>query len=134
MHHHYHRPELASTSASSNIPAISGDLAHLLQIILSVVSMAHTPSKPPTTPTCRHTSSSASSIPSPTCNTPSKLSQFLEYVETNLGIKNVRLRDETLQMLGFGPDILHLVEDGVLKDMGFTLGDVIRLKQNLQQW
>lgn len=37
-------------------------------------------------------------------------------------------------MLGFGPDILHLVEDGVLKDVGFTPGDVIRLKQNSQQW
>jgi hypothetical protein len=37
-------------------------------------------------------------------------------------------------MLGFGPDILHLVEDGVLKDVGFTPGNVIRLKQNLQQW
>ena len=37
-------------------------------------------------------------------------------------------------MLGFGPDILHLVDDGVLKDVGFTPGDVIRLKQNSQQW
>jgi hypothetical protein len=37
-------------------------------------------------------------------------------------------------MLGLGPDILHLVEDGVLKDVGFTPGDVIRLKQNSQRW
>ena len=37
-------------------------------------------------------------------------------------------------MLGFSPDILHLVDDGVLKNVGFTPGDVIRLKQNLQQW
>ena len=37
-------------------------------------------------------------------------------------------------MLGFGPDILHLVEDAVLKDVGFTPGDVIGLKQNSQQW
>jgi hypothetical protein len=37
-------------------------------------------------------------------------------------------------MLGFGPDILHLVDDGVLKNVGFTPGDVIRLKQNSQQW
>jgi hypothetical protein len=37
-------------------------------------------------------------------------------------------------MLGFGPDILHLVEDSVLRDVGFMPGDVIRLKQNSQQW
>jgi hypothetical protein len=37
-------------------------------------------------------------------------------------------------MLGFGPDILHLVEDAVLRDVGFTPGDVIRLKQSSQQW
>jgi hypothetical protein len=37
-------------------------------------------------------------------------------------------------MLGFGSDILHLVDDAVLKDVGFMPGDVIRLKQNLQQW
>jgi hypothetical protein len=37
-------------------------------------------------------------------------------------------------MQGFGPDILHLVDDGVLKDIGFTPGDVIRLKQNSQRW
>jgi hypothetical protein len=37
-------------------------------------------------------------------------------------------------MLGFGPDILHLVDDAVLKNVGFTPGDVIRLKQNSQQW
>jgi hypothetical protein len=37
-------------------------------------------------------------------------------------------------MLGFGPDILHLIKDGVLKDVRFMPGDVICLKQNLQQW
>lgn len=37
-------------------------------------------------------------------------------------------------MLRFGPDILHLVDDGVLKDIEFTFRDVICLKQNLQQW
>jgi hypothetical protein len=55
-------------------------------------------------------------------------------VETNLSVENVCLHEESLRMLGFGPNILHLVEDGVLKDVGFTPGDVIRLKQNSQQW
>src|SRR6266849_4509195 len=37
-------------------------------------------------------------------------------------------------MQGFGPDILHLVDNRVLKNVGFTPRDVICLKQNLQQW
>jgi hypothetical protein len=79
-------------------------------------------------------SSSASSICSPTQNTPSKLSCFLKYAETYLGVENACSHEEGLQMLGFGPDILHLVENGVLKDIGSMPGDVIHLKQNSQQW
>ena len=111
-----------------------GDLIHLSQIISNVASLARVSSKPPTTPTRPRTSSSASTIRSPTRNTPSKLSRFLEYAETTLGVENASAHEEGLRMLGFGPDILHLVDDGVLKNVGFTPGDVIRLKQNLQQW
>ena len=127
-----HTPH-SKPSASSDIPAVSGDLAHLSQIISSVVSMAHSaPSKPPTTPA--QCSTSASPSLSPTRNTPSKLSRFLEYAETTLNVENACAHEESLRMLGFGPDILHLVDDGVLKDVGFTPGDVIRLKQSSQQW
>jgi hypothetical protein len=72
----WHRhPELASALASSsNIPGIPSDLAHLLQIITSMVSMTHSPLRPPTTPTHHCTSSSVSFIRSLTHNTPSKLS------------------------------------------------------------
>ena len=137
--HHHRRPPAsasASASASSNVQGISGDLAHLSQIISNVASLARIPSKPPTTPTRHRASSlsSASTIPSPARNTPSKLSRFLEYAETHLSVENARLHEDGLRMLGFGPDILHLVDDGVLKDVGFTPGDVIRLKQNSQQW
>src|SRR6267154_6748745 len=132
---HHHHPAPASASApSSTIHGISSDLAHLLQIISSVASIAHTPLKPPTTPTHPCTSLSASTTCSPTRNTPSKLSQFLEYAETSLSIENACVHEEGLWMLGFGPDILHLIDDGVLKNVGFTPGDVIRLKQNSQQW
>jgi hypothetical protein len=34
-------------------------------------------------------------------------------------------------MLGFGPNILHLVDDAVLKDVGFTPGDVIHFETEL---
>lgn len=36
--------------------------------------------------------------------------------------------------MGYGPDILHLVNDGDLKDIGIKPGDVIRLKQHSLQW
>jgi hypothetical protein len=36
--------------------------------------------------------------------------------------------------MGYGPDILHLVDDGALKDIGVTPGDIIRLKQNSLLW
>jgi len=42
--------------------------------------------------------------------------------------------EKSLQILVFGPDILHLVDNAVLRDVGFTPGDVICLKQNSQQW
>jgi hypothetical protein len=60
--------------------------------------------------------------------------QFLEFAETTLNVENAHIHEESLQMLGFGPDILHLVDNAVLKDVGFTPGDIIRLKQNSQQW
>jgi hypothetical protein len=124
-------PNPVSTPASHGL---SGDLAHISQIISSVASIARVPSKPPSTPTRRRASSCASIIRSPTQNTPSKLSRFLEYAETNLGVENARSHEESLRIQGFGPDILHLVDDAALKDVGFTPGDVIRLKQNSQQW
>jgi hypothetical protein len=87
----------------------------------------------PTTPTQPCTSISASTLLPPR-NTPSKLSQFLEFAETTLNVKNACVHEESLRMLGFGPDILYLVDNTVLKDVGFTPEDVICLKQNLQQW
>jgi hypothetical protein len=36
--------------------------------------------------------------------------------------------------MGYAPDILHLVNDSSLKDIGIKPGDIIHLKQNLLQW
>lgn len=96
--------------------------------------MAHVPSKLPSTPTRHRASSSVSSKHSPTRNTPSKLSRFLEYAEAHLGVENASSHEERLRLQGFGPDIIHLVDDAALKDVGFTPGDVIRLKQHSQRW
>jgi len=91
-----HHLKSTSTSASSQGTGISGDLAHILQIISSVVFMACIPSKPPTTPTHCCASLSASIICLPIQNTPSKLSQFLEYAEINLSVENTCLHEESL--------------------------------------
>jgi len=71
---------------------------------------------------------------SPVTNTPSKLRRFLEYAETHLGIPNARLYERCLGEVGYAPDILHLVDDSSLKDIGIKPGDIIRLKQNSLQW
>jgi hypothetical protein len=132
LHTHHHRSNSASTPAPPQV--ISGDLGYISQIISSVASLAHAPSKPPSTPTRRRGSSSASSKHSPNKNTPSQLKRFLEYAEAHLGVEGACSYEQSLRMQGFGPDILHLVDDGALKDIGFTPGDVIRLKQNSQRW
>jgi hypothetical protein len=96
LHTQHHRSESVSTPASFGLSTIPSDLAHLSQIISSVASMAHIPSKPPTTPTRCRASSSASITRLPTRNTPSKLARFLEYAETNLSVENACLYEESL--------------------------------------
>ena len=71
---------------------------------------------------------------SPITNSPSKLPRFLKYAEMQLGIINASSYEQKLRQMGYGPDILHLVEDATLKDIGFSSGDVIRLKQSSSKW
>jgi hypothetical protein len=104
-------------------------LSSISQILSSFASIAQTQSSHqlPTTPP-------SSTAPSPVTNTPSKLHRFLEYAETHLGIPNAQLYEQCLEEMGYAPDILHLVDDSCLKDIGIKPGDVIHLKQNSLQW
>jgi hypothetical protein len=70
----------------------------------------------------------------PIQNTPTKLPRYLKYAETTLGIKNACAYEESLEMMGYGPDILHLVDNTALKEIGITPGDAIRLKQHSLSW
>ena len=132
LHAHHPHSLLASSPAPYSVQGVSGnDLAHIISSVVSSIAMVHTPLKPPSTP--------PHPVPVitthlPTQHTPSKLLQFLEYAELHLNVKNACLHEESLQMLGFGPDILHLVNNNALTNIGLILGDVIRLKQNSQQW
>ncbi|KAK0227193.1 hypothetical protein EDD85DRAFT_1027263 [Armillaria nabsnona] len=67
-------------------------------------------------------------------NTPSKLTCFLAHCEKALGVSDALSYEDALRDQGFGPDILHQVEDKELQSIGFRSGDIIRLKQNAQRW
>ncbi|KAJ6451030.1 hypothetical protein C8R45DRAFT_848637, partial [Mycena sanguinolenta] len=71
---------------------------------------------------------------SPIRPTPSKLPRFLEYAATNLGVPSALTFESPMRHNGFGPDILHLVEDRDLTDLGIKKGDVIRMKGGTQEW
>ena len=137
---------LASTSAPSHVPSSLDEsaLASISQILSSFASIAQTQSSSPSrqlpsTPSHSQVETQNPITPPPAVlssiiNTPSKLSRFLTYAEAHLGIPNARLYERCLEEMGYGPDILHLVDDSSLKDIGIKPGDVIRLKQHSLQW
>jgi hypothetical protein len=132
LHPHHPLLLLASSPALYSVQGVSGsDLAHIISSVVSSITMVHTPLKPPSTPP--HPMPVVTT-PLPTQHTLSKLLRFLEYAELHLNVKNACLHEESLQMLGFGPNILHLVNNNALTNIGLTPGDVIHLKQNSQQW
>lgn len=67
-------------------------------------------------------------------NTPSKLTRFLTHCEKALGVSDALSYEDALRDQGFGPDILHQVEDKELRSIGFRSRDIICLKQNAQHW
>jgi hypothetical protein len=71
---------------------------------------------------------------SPPIVSPSKLRKFLLHAEENLGVHHATAFEAPMRLKGFGPDILHLVKDEALVDIGFTEGDVIRLKLGSNDW
>jgi hypothetical protein len=96
--------------------------------------MTHTPFGPATTPSLSHDLIMPSTALTPILNTPTKLPRFLSYAETHLGVRDVHQYEEKLSAMGFGPDILHVVDDKVLTDIGISLGDTIRIKQHSLTW
>ncbi|KAF9034956.1 hypothetical protein BDP27DRAFT_1245529, partial [Rhodocollybia butyracea] len=71
---------------------------------------------------------------SPAKNSPTKLPQFLQYAEKNLSIGDATSYRFRLEQARFGPDILALVDNKALTDIGIPEGDVIRLKQAAPLW
>ncbi|KAJ7692826.1 hypothetical protein B0H16DRAFT_1398800 [Mycena metata] len=126
----------ARISAGVNMPqapaAGLSDIAHLAGILTTLVGPlgARTINQqppPPQTPPKQIQDSVA--IP-----TPSKLPRFLEYASKNLGIPSAPTLESPMRRNAFGPDILHLIDDEELINMGIRKGDAIRLKAGAQSW
>jgi hypothetical protein len=66
-------------------------------------------------------------------NTPSKLTCFLKAAEKN-SIPGVQSYHTTLLLKGYGPDIMHLVNNDDLAEVGISPGDAIQLKEYASRW
>jgi hypothetical protein len=133
----------ANRPAGISPPQGLSDIGHLATILMAVIGHGggqggianpiaiQSVSVPPKTPARKM---EEKTISSPVLPTPSKLPQFLEHASTNLGIASAPIFESVMHRNGFGPDILHLVEDRDLTDIGMKKGDVIRLKAGAQSW
>ncbi|KAF8156093.1 hypothetical protein B0H34DRAFT_783652 [Crassisporium funariophilum] len=65
---------------------------------------------------------------------PLQLSRFLTFAQSDAGVSNASQFRHSLSGQGYGPDILHLVDDKPLCDLGIPADDVIRLKQATPIW
>ncbi|SJL02934.1 uncharacterized protein ARMOST_06275 [Armillaria ostoyae] len=65
---------------------------------------------------------------------PSPKQDDTQSLASALGVSDALSYEDALHDQGFGPDILHQVEDKELRSIGFRCGDIIRLKQNAQRW
>ncbi|KAK6993088.1 hypothetical protein R3P38DRAFT_3288503 [Favolaschia claudopus] len=107
------------------------DIGHLASMITTIFGAAGGV-KPVQPSTPQKSLSTQSLVPnvvnSPPVPTPSKLSRYLEHAETKLGVSNARMFETDLRENGYGPDILHLVDNKDLEGLGISKGNVIRLK------
>jgi hypothetical protein len=132
-------PNSHSTSKTSAIShAGTSDLAHVASIVQGLVAIVQPPASRVVPSTPEHKpADTALKLPlfsSPPHNTPSKLSRFLKYAENSLGVQDATGYEDKFRAHGYGPDILHLVDDVALHRIGLSEGDIIRLKQNALRW
>lgn len=71
---------------------------------------------------------------SPVYPTPTKLSRFLKHANDHLGVELATSYEFQMKRHGYGPDILHLVDDAKLVEIGIPDGDAIRLKRGAPVW
>ncbi|KAJ7936526.1 hypothetical protein B0H13DRAFT_2303564 [Mycena leptocephala] len=113
-------------------PQGSADLANLATIITSI--MGHNNQVPHTPPKKNTADTQRAAANSPVIPTPSKLPRYLDHANTKLGIVTARSFESPMRRNGYGPDILHMLPDQDLMDIGMNKGDAIRLKAGAQEW
>ncbi|KAJ3805353.1 hypothetical protein F5876DRAFT_69870 [Lentinula aff. lateritia] len=119
---HHHQPAPAAVN-----PGEKSNLAHFATIMSMII-----PPRPMQSPI--PSSSSLAPLLSPAKNTPTKLRRFLEYAESDAGVKNATYHLFALENKGYGPDILECVEDKDLRDLGIKHGDAMCLKRAAPIW
>ncbi|KAF8059566.1 hypothetical protein FPV67DRAFT_1425555 [Lyophyllum atratum] len=127
------RSHSSATTHSSHSGGPS-DIAHMASLVKDIFALTRPASNPaPSTPHNK-ASNSLSDPQTPPRNTPTKLTRFLEYAQDYLGVPHAITYEQTFKEKGYGPDILHLVDNTALCGIGLAEGDVIRLKQNALTW
>ncbi|KAJ7501190.1 hypothetical protein B0H11DRAFT_1713897 [Mycena galericulata] len=121
-------------AAGVNQPAIS-DIGHLATILTTIMNpRTQAATEQPVLPSTPKQNVAKIPADSPVIPTPSKLHRFLKYAAENLGIPSAPSFEFRMDQEGYGPDILHLLEDSALVELGMTKGDVLRIKAGAQAW
>jgi len=121
----------SGTESSSEVSALSA----VSSLITSITGLVRGPGPGLdliSTPTKRVRDDN-SAVPGPIYSTPSKLLRFLKAAE-KAGISQATKYQLDLSQQEIGPDILHLVENRELADLGIPRGNVIRLKEFAPKW
>ncbi|KAF9233020.1 hypothetical protein BU15DRAFT_66950 [Melanogaster broomeanus] len=125
---------ITPTPSSSEISALTSAL--LLQAAQGLSRDRNSPHTPSQTITSTPATSAAPTTQpqSPAIPTPSKLTRFLEYADTQLGVQHATTYEHALRQLGAGPDILAEMSDSDLSKAGLNPGDIICLKRGAMVW
>lgn len=127
------RPQHAAGNTTGPASQGGSDVVHLSAVMLALLGNHAVPATPviPTQPDKADKALTAGPPPIPT---PSKLCHFLAYAEKNLGVPNACQYKHPMEIKGLGPDILYLVSNKELADIGFSTGNIIHLKSSSQKW
>ena len=113
----------------------TSDLAHLSTIITTLVGSGHVPTQgTPRRPLADLHNNQPNEAVSPARLTPTKLSRFLDACNVQFGLKDAANYRPLMEVHGYEPDILHLVDDKDLMAIGFNKGNAIRIKKAAVEW
>ncbi|KAI6010317.1 hypothetical protein EDC04DRAFT_2580985, partial [Pisolithus marmoratus] len=110
-------------------PSVDVNTLTSVLLIQTLTKSGLLPSSTPATPSDKELTSSSPLFPSPT-----QLSHFLHFAESNLSVSNAIRYEANLELQGIGPDILAKVNDKVLADAGISIGNIIHLKKGCTVW